>query len=96
MEYLYWGTSSEYAHAIQWIVVEHLCAGLSYATWGTPLNLYAGGDSDGFVAKLNSSGILQWNTFIGGTSGDGISAISIDSSGNLYVAGDSFSTWGSP
>jgi len=22
--------------------------------------------NDGFVAKLNSSGILQWNTFMGG------------------------------
>jgi hypothetical protein len=71
--------------------------GYSYGPWGSPLNAYAGGYSDGFVAKLNSRGVLQWNTFIGGTGGDGASAISIDSNGNLYVGGDStISTWGSP
>ncbi|MBF0530126.1 MAG: hypothetical protein HQK55_12820, partial [Deltaproteobacteria bacterium] len=38
--------------------------GYSNATWGAPINSYTGGN-DGFVAKLNSSGVRQWNTFMG-------------------------------
>jgi hypothetical protein len=70
-------------------------AGDSYATWGTPVNAYTG-SYDIFVAKLNSSGELQWNTFIGSTSIDYASGIALDGSGNVYVLGDSFTSWGTP
>ena len=43
--------------------------GMSSATWGSPVNPYAGG-SDAFIAKLDSSGSLLWNTFLGSASGD--------------------------
>jgi agmatine/peptidylarginine deiminase len=69
--------------------------GLSKATWGSPVNAYAG-DSDAFAAKLNSSGVLQWNTFMGGSSDDEGYGIVVDGSGNVYVAGYSYATWGSP
>jgi hypothetical protein len=39
---------------------------------------------------------LAWNTFLGGSGQDGCSAIAIDGSGNVYVAGYSTATWGSP
>src|SRR5512135_3297411 len=39
--------------------------GLSAATWGSPVNPYAGG-YDIFVAKLDPNGTLLWNTFLGG------------------------------
>jgi hypothetical protein len=71
--------------------------GLSKAAWGSPVKPYAG-DTDVFVVKLNSSGVLQWNTFLGGASDDegyGI-VVDVNSSGNIYVVGRSESTWGSP
>jgi hypothetical protein len=69
--------------------------GTSGNTWGTPVRAYTGG-WDAFAAKLNSSGVLVWNTFLGGTGGDICSGIAMDGSGNVYVVGYSFATWGSP
>jgi hypothetical protein len=71
-------------------------AGYSGATWGTPVNAHAGGIHDAFVARLNSSGVLQWNTFMGSASNDGVHAIAVDGSGNVFVAGYSRATWGTP
>ncbi len=70
-------------------------AGTSKATWGSPVQAYTSG-TDAFVAKLNSSGALQWNTFLGGSGDDSGNAIAVDGSGNVYVAGYSIATWGSP
>ena len=39
---------------------------------------------------------LTWNTFFGGTGGDTGGAIVLDGSGNIYVAGSSTTSWGSP
>jgi len=69
--------------------------GRSESTWGSPLNNHAGSD-DVFIAKLNSSGTLQWNTFIGATERDYGDGITVDGSGNVYVTGSSESTWGLP
>jgi hypothetical protein len=70
-------------------------AGDSYATWGLPIRPYAGG-ADGFAAKLNNSGALQWNTFLGGSGDDFGRDIAVDTSGNISVTGESSATWGSP
>ena len=70
--------------------------GYSIATWGTPVRAFSGSD-DAFVARLNSSsGALQWNTFLGGTGHDEGYGIAVDFSGNVYVTGYSYTTWGSP
>ncbi len=70
--------------------------GYSYGTWGFPLNAYSG-NSDIFVLKLSSSGAVQWNTFFGSSSGyDAGNGIAVDSSGNVYVTGYSYGTWGFP
>jgi hypothetical protein len=73
-------------------------AGRSDATWGTPVNAYAGGPADAFAAKLNSSGVLQWNTFLGGDDlyGDAATGLTLDTSGNIYVVGYSDVSWGTP
>jgi hypothetical protein len=71
-------------------------AGHSTVTWGTPVQPFAGGTNDAFVAKLNSSGVLQWNTFLGGSGQDEGFGIAVDTSGNIYVVGMSNATWGTP
>ena len=70
-------------------------SGESYATWGSPLRAYTG-KLDAFVAKLSSSGVLQWNTFLGGALDDFCRGVAVDSHGNAYVTGGSNTTWGSP
>ena len=71
--------------------------GDSYATWGSPLNPHGGnGNDDIVVLKLNSSGAYQWHTFYGSASSDYGIGIAVDTSGNIYVTGDSYATWGSP
>jgi CSLREA domain-containing protein len=72
-------------------------AGESTATWGSPVRAYSGGAAyDAFAAKLDSSGNLLWNTFLGGTGGDFGHALAVDGSGNVYVIGESSVAWGSP
>jgi hypothetical protein len=70
--------------------------GYSDSTWGNPISTFQQG-MDGFLAKLEPDGALLWNTFFGGLTGDDLvldMEIGID--GNLYLAGGSESTWGSP
>jgi hypothetical protein len=69
--------------------------GESDADWGSPINPHAGGD-DALVAKLNSSGVLQWHTFLGSSDRDWGMSVAVDGSGNLYVTGHSYLSWGSP
>jgi hypothetical protein len=73
-------------------------AGQSAATWGSPIRPFSvnGSNTDAFVAKLDSSGNLIWNTFLGGSGPDGASSLALDPNGNIYVAGTSRATWGSP
>ena len=70
--------------------------GNSSGSWGSPAPVVANKGDDVFVAKLNSSGVLQWHTFLGSTSTDTAGQLSIDSSGNLIVSGVSLNTWGTP
>ena len=63
--------------------------------WGSPVQDFSSGD-DVFVAKLNSGGALAWNTFLGGSGSDWGNAIAVDAKDNIYVAGYSTATWGSP
>ena len=70
--------------------------GTSYATWGSPVRAYTSSDSDAWAAKLNPSGTLVWNTFLGEAGNDTGRAITVDAGGNLYVTGRSSTTWGSP
>ena len=70
-------------------------SGYSTETWGAPPQAHSG-DSDGFAAKLNSSGALTWNTFLGGAGTDLGYGISLDAGGSIYVAGTSYADWGAP
>lgn len=48
--------------------------------------------SDAWIAKINPSGsAFEYSTALGGSSGDGVSAITIDASGSAYVVGSTSS-----
>ena len=70
-------------------------AGYSVGSWGNPVTAYAG-LADAFVAKFNSSGTLLWNTFMGSANYDFANAVIVDGNHDIYVAGESRATWGSP
>jgi hypothetical protein len=71
-------------------------SGDSDAAWGSPVRAYTGGYCDAFVAELGADGGLTWNTFLGGSDTDYAWGVDSDESGNVYVAGSSFTAWGSP
>ena len=50
------------------------------------------GSYDFLITKLNSSGAFQWSRTLGGSSLDYGRAIAVDSSGNVYVTGETAST----
>lgn len=52
-------------------------AGNSTATWGLPVRPYTGFD-DAYVARLDSGGVLTWNTFLGGSGSDIAWGIAVD------------------
>jgi hypothetical protein len=73
-----------------------LVAGQSDATWGTPINSYAGGVSDGFIMALEFTGAFLGHTFIGGPGMDGCTSVSGNRAGQIYIGGYSTATWGRP
>ena len=56
------------------------------ATFGGISVTHLGGD-DGFVAKLNSSGVFQWVKNFGGSSHEAPAAMTVDSSGSPILVG---------
>jgi hypothetical protein len=68
--------------------------GSSIKTWGSPLNHFVA-LTDAYAAKFAPNGTLLWNTFFGDGHESG-TVVSLDSSGSVYVAGNSVGSWGSP
>ena len=61
-------------------------------TAGAFQTAYAGGFHDAFVAKLNPAGsALVYSTYLGGSHDDGVIGITVDSAGNAYLRGNTFS-----
>jgi hypothetical protein len=63
-------------------------------TWSTNFPIlnayddtYNGGNCDVFVSKFNASGTLQWSTYLGGSSVNEGSGITVTSDGSCYVTG---------
>lgn len=48
--------------------------------------------SDAYVVKLNSSGVRVWASLYGGNNGDAGISLTTDAQGNLFIAGNTFST----
>jgi len=58
-----------------------------------PIQGVSGGSNSGFVTKLNTTGTaLVYSTYLGGESTDAGQAIAIDSAGNVYITGGTFSS----
>lgn len=47
---------------------------------------------DVFVVKFNPAGVRQWATYFGGPNLDRSSGVVLDSTGNIYITGSTFST----
>ncbi len=71
------------------IVAAGITSSLNFPTTsGGYQPVYGGGQTDGFITKLNgTTGALMASTFLGGTLNDGINAIAGDLLGRLYVTG---------
>jgi hypothetical protein len=61
---------------------------------GNSNQIYAAsnGGSDAFVAKWDAAGALGYSTYVGGYRDDAGNAIAVDSSRNVYIAGNTSST----
>lgn len=51
------------------------------------INKTSVGSTDIFIAKYNSSGVVQWVKSAGGVNGEAATSIAVDASGNVYVTG---------
>ena len=73
----------------------YLC-GVTYSTVGVATpgahQTVFGGSWDGYLAKFDGSGGIQWATYYGGTSLDYGQSVALDAAGNVYMAGDANST----
>jgi len=50
-------------------------------------NVTSMGQTDGFVAKYNNNGTIQWGFSIASSSEDEVNGIAIDNAGNVFIAG---------
>jgi Beta-propeller repeat/Head domain of trimeric autotransporter adhesin len=71
-------------------------AGSFQGTTINSTNITGLGNTDGYVAKFQSNGLLLWAKPIGGASYDSARSVAVDSSGNVYVAGSFQGTTISP
>lgn len=69
--------------------------GQCYSSFGNPIRPYQSGDMS--VVKINPSGGIAWNTFLGSADpSDQGYGLALDRSGNVYVSGRVDTSWGTP
>jgi hypothetical protein len=64
------------------------------ATAGAHQSTFAGGDLDGFLVKFDSQGGRIWGTYFGGSENDLNASAAMDASGNIFIAGYTWSDSG--
>lgn len=71
------------------IVAAGITSSVNFPVSSTSMQpVYGGGQTDGFLTKLNGqTGVLMISTFLGGSLNDGINAMTSDQLGRLYVTG---------
>lgn len=65
---------------------------LDLASNGIHQSIYGGGMSDAFIASFKSDGSRNWASYYGGPDAEYASALALDKSDNIYMAGRSSST----
>jgi hypothetical protein len=93
----YGGDDSDYATAIAIDASGNVyLTGLTFSTTDIAstgaYQTVRGGSRDAFIVKFSSSGSRLWGTYYGGSSEDSGDALATDASGNVYVAGSTYST----
>ena len=53
---------------------------------------FSGGSTDGFVARLSTSGTLQFATLVGGSGADTLNGIALKPDGSAWVVGETGSS----
>jgi hypothetical protein len=71
---------------------EFIIAGYSYSTNGDVLGCH--GSGDGWIAKLDGSGDMEWQRCLGGSADDGLYSIQKSTDGGFVVSGNSMSADG--
>jgi hypothetical protein len=69
-----------------------LVTGSTYSTDFSGANNASSGGQDVFMAKVSSSGSLQWATYLGGSRDDWGASIAVDPAGNALVTGSTHSS----
>ena len=59
---------------------------------GSAIQPTYGGNTDGFVIKIDSSGANVWATYLGTSDGDSLNEVLVDGSGNVWVGGSTGSS----
>jgi len=68
-------------------------ASTNFPTMNAIQSTFGGGAGDIFLTKLNGNGqTLAYSTYLGGSAEDAANAVTVDLSGNVYLAGASLST----
>jgi gliding motility-associated-like protein len=89
------GSSSDDAHAIiQTSDGGYLMAGFSYSNDGDAAGNHGPGDTDGWIIKMDQTGVIQWKKMIGGTKWEDIRTIKEVQDGEYIIAGHSYSNDG--
>lgn len=94
----YGGTGQDFG----WSISADLSGNICLAGWTQSISNIAsggfqntyGGNTDGFLVKFNGSGVRQWATYYGGPDPEETEDVAIDPSGNIYLAGDTYSASG--
>lgn len=88
----YGGTNSDYAFGMAIDVSGNVCitgqtmSSSGIATSGS-FRTYVSGSYDGFLAKFDGTGAIQWGTYYGGSSADYGYGVATDAAGNIYIDG---------
>jgi len=96
----YGGMANDYAHSVKTDGVGNVfLAGTTFstsniATSGSHQTILMNSENnpDAFLVKFNNNGMRQWGTYYGGTVADEAESVTTDGSGNVYLAGYTFST----
>ena len=67
--------------------VAGVAGGSGFPVTADALSTRSSGAEDAFVARLDSNGLLKYATYLGGSGTDVATALGIDASGSVYVAG---------